>query len=63
MQCITVQRAASLRAQGQVIVAASGGGVVTVAAAAAGGWSIGAAHASLHNGRKDEGLTICLAAW
>lgn len=61
MQCITVQRAASLRAQGQVIVAASDGGVVAVAAA--GGWSIGAAHASLHNGRKDEGLTICLAAW
>lgn len=61
MQCITVQRAASLRAQGQVIVAASGGGAVAVAAA--GGWSIGAAHASLHNGRKDEGLTICLAAW
>lgn len=60
MQCITVQRAASLRAQGQVIVAASGGGV-TVAAAA--GWRIGAAHACFHNGGKDEGLAVCLAAW
>lgn len=66
MQRITVQWAASLCTQGQVIAALSGGRdavVVAAAAATAGRWSIVAADACLYNGRKDEGLAIRFAAW
>lgn len=67
MQGITVEGAATLRSQCQVIVAAPGADgvvavVVVIVAAAAGGCHIGAADARLHNGGKDEGLAIRFAA-